>query len=599
MKTPRFLLIGLVIGICLSGQAEDGMLIGAPDMPPTMVDPSGGLRETWGTVRLSLIVDGAEAGKASQSRPEGDAPTVVTTASAGPLSLTVIAYRAPIWPSGVDVMEAVVKNADKQAKTATLFAIVPEKLQRGGMTFRTGSRTVLSLPPAPPVVKNTGCLTGAQALPKWGKPDAPCDASFHNIRAGMGGIPIEYRFAVEKGSARTVALGFCESHHAEAGKRPQIARVEGAADQAIDPIAKWGQHKPGCLVFDAKDANGDEWIEIAVLPKEGAPDRNPILNTIWIFPAKTAIDAAQVISGAMNKKAEHYVDVGGPSDLPQSVPGKVDFKPGQVSYPLQIEPGKEERLTFLLACAGASAPVWEETAWTPANLRSAADAVWSDWFKAGGALKPTDQQQAAQLRAALAEIMMCRAQADDYYLALPKPGDVKQFSYTASARIVRALDMAGYPREAERMLRLYWQKPAPQAFVSLAQTDEGQWSDAVSRGCPQAQALLALTEHALLTKDKDWAGRAYPAMRAGADWLRKARTGGKAPTGQDAAWAARALLSAAETARMIGKSEDAAWMAAEAKTLGDAAPDDAIYASLVGSCVDAANTVIRICTASR
>ena len=46
------------------------------------------------------------------------------------------------------------------------------------------------------------------------------------IRAGMGGVPITYRFAVQTGEKRYVVLGFCESHWAEAGQRPLVINVE-------------------------------------------------------------------------------------------------------------------------------------------------------------------------------------------------------------------------------------------------------------------------------------------------------------------------------------------------------------------------------------
>ena len=41
----------------------------------------------------------------------------------------------------------------------------------------------------------------------------------------------------------------------------------------------------GVLLFAAKDANGDGQLDVAVLPKIGAPDTNPILNVLWLFPA--------------------------------------------------------------------------------------------------------------------------------------------------------------------------------------------------------------------------------------------------------------------------------------------------------------------------
>jgi hypothetical protein len=209
-------------------------------------------------------------------------------------------------------------------------------------------------------------------MPGWGRPEGECDPAFRNIRAGMGAVPIIYRFAVAAGAKRTAVLGFCESHHSQAGQRPLTIYIEGAPKAEVDPIAVWGRHQPGCLRFDATDVNGDGRLQVVIAPTPGAPDQNPILSAVWVFSPDTYVDIAQVRRGKMSPLAEYYVDAGGEKD--QSL-----YEGGALTYDLTLPAGASRQLVFLVACAGAAVPSPEAMAWTPESLRQAAADVWSDW----------------------------------------------------------------------------------------------------------------------------------------------------------------------------------------------------------------------------
>ena len=150
------------------------------------------------------------------------------------------------------------------------------------------------------------------------------------------------------------------------------ARWKARARRRLIPLPAWGQHQPGALEFAARDLNADGQLEISVATKIGAPDENPILNAIWIFPPKTKINLDQLIAGKMNAAAQHYVDVGGPND--QSL-----FAGGKLEYAIKLAPGATRELTFLVACSGGSVPAPDRMAWTLATLRQAAAAVWREW----------------------------------------------------------------------------------------------------------------------------------------------------------------------------------------------------------------------------
>ena len=233
-----------------------------------------------------------------------------------------------------------------------LSLALPETVHVGLKTVTLGGRAVLGLPAGikvSQVMREWGWADDAVALPGWAKPAVDCDPAFQNIRAGMGGVPITYHFKVDPKAKVKVVLGFCESFWSQAGQRPLICQVEGAPTQEVDPLERWGQHRPGAILFAASDANGDGMLDITVLPKPGAPDQNPILNAIWLFPADASPNLEQVIAGKLNAAALRYVAVGGSND--QSL-----YAGGQVEYALKLPANGTQELTFLVACPGSSVP---------------------------------------------------------------------------------------------------------------------------------------------------------------------------------------------------------------------------------------------------
>jgi hypothetical protein len=343
---------------------------GSPGFPSSRMDADGRLVEDWGAVGVRLAGDGpfrVAAVKLDQLIPAARA-----VAQRGPVMMTLTAYRAPIWPSGVDVLTVRVEETQGQPAAVAVGLDLPAKTRIGNRTVTLNKRTVLTFPAPQPddaSWRAWGSCDDATSLPRWGKPSVPCDPAFRNIRAGMGGGPIRYQFSVPNKSAAKVVLGFCESHWAKAGARPLLCRVEGAPPQTVDPVAKWGQHKPGVLTFDARDENADGKLDISVRAAPGAADRNPILNAIWIFPATTTLKLEDVIAGKLNSAATRYVDVGGPND--QSL-----FPTDKVEYKIRLPARGVRELTFYVACTGNNAPSPTTSAWTPETLYRAALDVW-------------------------------------------------------------------------------------------------------------------------------------------------------------------------------------------------------------------------------
>jgi hypothetical protein len=346
----------------------------SPGFPPSRVADDGTLVEPWGAFRLQILEPAATA-DATTVLESAPMPMAVTRTQAGAVTLTQSAYRSPVWPAGVDVVEAELVNTGDAVADVRLTAVVPEELELGESLGSLQGTPVLALPSGVAPVRHErawGCVGGVKPLPGWAKPNADCDPAFRNIAAGMGGVPITYRFAVEPGGRRRVVLGFCESHHPEAGVRPLAVHVEGAEPRAVDPVGQWGQHIPGVERFDAVDADGDGRLQVTVAPHPRGTDRNTILNAVWVFSAELPIDPPALIRGDLNELAERYVDVGGQAD--QGL-----FARGDLKYAFRLKPSERRHFCFLLRCSGGGEiPDPARSVWDPPSLRKAAADVWRD-----------------------------------------------------------------------------------------------------------------------------------------------------------------------------------------------------------------------------
>ncbi len=371
---PAILL--LIFAACISTTAA--VRFASPGFAPSEMDDQGRLAEDWGLLQIAL----SESGAGANTKPsvtsillDGVIPAAQARSQHGPLALTLTAFRSPIWPAGVDVLTADIEETGGAPARARLALRLPDNVRVGARTVALGARTVVALPAgtrASQATREWGWSDDAVSNPRWARPAADCDPAFQNIRAGMGGVPILYAFKIEPKSSLTVVLGFCESHWAQSGQRPMVCRVEGAPPQEVDPIARWGQHRPGALVFPARDANGDGKLDVAVLPQLGAPDQNPILNVIWLFPPTASLNLDQVIAGRLNGVAIRRVDAGGKED-------QCLYAGGTVDYSVALPARGKATFTFLVACQGASAPLPDQSEWTLEKLRAAARGVWQDW----------------------------------------------------------------------------------------------------------------------------------------------------------------------------------------------------------------------------
>ena len=552
-----------IAGLTCPAVCDRPLLIGLPSQSPVEVDGDGRLLEDWGRVGVRLDVEGHETETHFVSPGGGDRVTVVEMRSrCGSCEMRARSFRAPTYPSPSDAIAATVANPSDQPQKARLLLLADAETgepQLSPSALSAGARTLVAFPDyAEPTMKlrDWGLATDAGAQPGWARPSEPCDAAFRNIRVGWRGGPITYRFRVEPSAARTVVLGVCESHWTIPAQRPLLLQVEGAEDVRVDPVGEWGQHVPRCVAFPAEDVNSDGYLSVVSIATADAADRNSILNAIWVFPAGSAEDLDAVKRGERNGAAEHYVDVGGEAD--QSL-----YVAEEIAFDIELAPGEEQTLTFLVGTSGATAAPGVATPAEGEALLQASVGLWREWLGQGCDIFIPERGWARVWQASLMAIALTRGQASKYLVPQPAPSGA--FSYVTAHEITRALDLAGLHREAESSLLMLVDSPLPEPIAKWAQTDEGAWPGEADAWAAQGRALTALVDHYSLAWDGGGLSQAYPAVKRGAEWLRtqlEENDGLPADMADDGVtWATKGLTGAAEMAEGMGAEADAYRMA--------------------------------------
>ena len=155
----------------------------------------------------------------------------------------------------------------------------------------------------------------------WANPPKSADPAFRNVAIGWV-APVQYRFKADKGTRYTVVFGLCEGHHGEPGQRVLQLQIEGKARQTVDPVGEKGKNVPVLYPLAAQDENGDGWIDLAVAAAEQSPDRNTILNVLWVFREGGTPPLEELLTGQSSKPALAHLDCG--QSLPLNNPPRHD-----------------------------------------------------------------------------------------------------------------------------------------------------------------------------------------------------------------------------------------------------------------------------------
>ena len=149
----------------------------------------------------------------------------------------------------------------------------------------------------------------------WASPPAGSDPAFRNVAIGMGHA-VQYRFKAGKAARYTVVFGLCEGYHAKPGQRILTLQIEGKSLRTVDMVAEKGRNQPEVFSFPARDENGDGWIDLAVAAAENSPDKNTILNTLWVFSGDVRRPERRLLAGRSPQPPLAHVDCG--ADQPEA-----------------------------------------------------------------------------------------------------------------------------------------------------------------------------------------------------------------------------------------------------------------------------------------
>ena len=142
----------------------------------------------------------------------------------------------------------------------------------------------------------------------WALPSVPCDPAFRDIAVAMNDS-VRFRVRAARGERYTIVLGLCEGWHPKPGQRILDLGLEGKTRKTVDMVAQFGRNVPALFPFDARDENGDGWIDVTIAAAAGSPDRNTILNVLWVFKGE-APPMNELLTGKSSRPALAHVRCG-------------------------------------------------------------------------------------------------------------------------------------------------------------------------------------------------------------------------------------------------------------------------------------------------
>ncbi len=419
-------------------------------------------------------------------------------------------------------------------------------------------------PPANPLaVERVGATTTSA---NWATPKIVCDPAFRHIVVGYN-QPVAYRFRAAAGAHYTVVFGLCEGWHTNAAQRVLDLQIEGKTRRTVDLIAEKGRNVPAVFAFDASDENGDGWIDVAVAAAANAPDKNTILNLLWIFRAGDAPDAQQLISGVTIKPPLARVECGVPnfsgrptrndvllvrlrnpgaalarvtptltveSETPVATVDARTLRLGTgtliiVSQPcprieqagartllrfdeLTLAPGAERVLAFTIS-RGLRPVAFPKTVAQVQNARSAAARFWRHVPLPYGHIEVPDTAVQAQLDASIRNIYQAREIKNGLPAFQVGPTCYRGLWVVDGSFLLEAVTFLGRTNEARAGIKY---------LMSFQRTDggfmliDGHWKET-------GIVLWAVARHAQLTGDRAWLRSVWPSVERGFKFIEAMR----------------------------------------------------------------------------
>ena len=156
----------------------------------------------------------------------------------------------------------------------------------------------------------------------WAAPPQGSDPAFANVAIGMG-RSVHYRFKARKAEGYTVVFGLCEGYWAKGAQRILVLEVEGKPVRTVDMATEFGRNQPALLSFPARDENRDGWIDVSVAAATNSPDKNTILNVLWVLSGDAKPDQQSLLAGTSTCPALAHLDCG--ADAVENHPPRHDL----------------------------------------------------------------------------------------------------------------------------------------------------------------------------------------------------------------------------------------------------------------------------------
>ena len=188
--------------------AAESIPISSPGLPESHAGCGGTFDRRLGSrpgqTQREHVVDGPL--RLESIRLDQVIPAAQAVSDRGSVRLTCTVYRAPAFPAGVDVLQVRARRDPGQPGSGdpvagTAAGNVCQRLA----AWPSAAGPCWSCPARSSTISRcgVGLRRRSDGAARLGAPAGACDPAFRNIRAGMGGVPIVYRFAIAPGGQRT------------------------------------------------------------------------------------------------------------------------------------------------------------------------------------------------------------------------------------------------------------------------------------------------------------------------------------------------------------------------------------------------------------
>jgi hypothetical protein len=329
-----------------------------------------------------------------------------------------------------------------------------------------------------------------------------------------------------------------------------------------------GRNVPVLFPFEVTDANGDGWIDVAVTPAADSPDKNTILNVLWVFEQSAAPPMTELLAGKTSKPALAHIDCG--THPAPTRPARNDiliarlrntgqqeamaaamltiesqqrivfdenskgFRIGDSTFltfvaaidraeetkgkvvvrfkPVTIAAGKEHKLAIGVG-RNRTAPRVPQSVSEAEDLQKRAEQYWRELDLPYNRIEVPDAGVQALLDSSIRNIYQAREIKKGLPAFQVGPTCYRGLWVVDGSFLMEAVAFLGREKEARDGIGylLSFQKPSG-AFMLI----DGHWKET-------GIALWAVTRHARLTGDRDWLRSVWPKLERGFAFIREMR----------------------------------------------------------------------------